>query len=529
MKALGSGFAILSIAILVRLPTLTAGLPYLSYIDEGHVLHHVSYLLAQRTWEPDTYSYPTLPFYMIAGVTLACSPVYAAVHGRPLRGDLSPAPPRYYDVVEPTELLVLGRLVTLAFSLGIVVLAGLLARRLAGPAAGLLAAWLAALVPALVARSVVVNINPMAAFFALAALYFVEGAREGGRPRHGAVMAGVMAGLAGATKYPAAVVCLPVAVAILLASAPWRERLVRLFLAGGSAIAALLVVMPALLLRTQDVLAGVRFMSRVYKAQKLGSYWAQAVERAEWDLPLKHPEVGIAFLLLAAAGLGAGLLDHRWRKTVWTWLIFGLATGLLVAPYTFRAFRNLLSLVPVACVLITLLYARIRERVPRPLFVDLAAVALPAILFAPALHQYAVHHLTLEDSREQAIRWLDTHTGPKDKILFAEELAFLPSRVASLGAADADLAPWERARARIFRRGFNYIVLGELAQRVGGSRIPPNVRVWILRNYEVVARFGTYPTNAIARAFKGNRQIVYILKRVPRRAENRVKPRPSPL
>ena len=523
MKALSSGFAILIIAILVRLPTLTAGLPYLSYIDEGHVLHHVSYLLAERTWVPDTYSYPSLPFYMMAGVTLTYSPVYAAVHGRPLQGDLSPAPPRYYDVVEPTELLVLGRLVTLAFSLGIVVLAGLLARRLAGPAAGLLAAWLAALVPALVARSVVININPIAAFFALAALYFVEGAREAPdacdnrRPRRDAVLAGVMAGLAGATKYPAAVVCLPVAIAILLAAAPWRERLVRLFLAGGSAIAALLAAMPALLLRTQDVAAGVSFMSRVYKAQKLGSYWKQAVERAEWDLPLKHPEVGIVFLILAAAGLVVGLLDRRWRKTAWPWLIFGAATGLLVAPYTFRAFRNLLSLVPVACVLIALLYARIREKAPRPLFVDLAAAVLPIVLFAPALHQYTVYHLALEDSREQAVRWLGGHTGPNDKILFAEELAFLPTRVASLGAADAAITPWNRARDRVLRRGFRYIVLGELAQRVGGSRIPPGVRVWILKNYEVVARFGAYPTNPIARAFKGNRQIVYVLKRVPRR------------
>ncbi len=236
MKTLLSGFAILTIALLVRLPTLTAGLPYLSYVDEGHVLHHVSYLLAERTWVPDTYSYPTLPFYTIAGVALAYSPLYSAAHGRPLRADLSPAPPRYYDVLEPTELLILGRLVTLAFSLGLVVLTGLLARRLAGPAAGLLAAWLAALVPALVARSVIANVNPMAAFFALAALYFAEGVRDAGedrRPRRAAVLAGVMVGLAGATKYPAAIVCLPVAAAILLAAAPWRERIVRLLLAGG--------------------------------------------------------------------------------------------------------------------------------------------------------------------------------------------------------------------------------------------------------------------------------------------------------
>src|SRR3954453_12373646 len=137
--------AVLAIAAGVRLPALTAGLPYMSYIDEGHVLHHAAYLLAHHTWEPDTYSYPSLPFYLIAGAVLADSPVYALVHGRPLLADLTPSPPEYYDIVGPSALIVLGRLVVLAFSLGIVAVTGLLVRRLAGPAAGLFAAWLAAL------------------------------------------------------------------------------------------------------------------------------------------------------------------------------------------------------------------------------------------------------------------------------------------------------------------------------------------------------------------------------------------------
>ncbi|HKV07438.1 MAG TPA: glycosyltransferase family 39 protein, partial [Thermoanaerobaculia bacterium] len=215
-KALLLALALLAVATLVRLPTLTAGFPYLNYVDEGHVLHHVVHHLERKTWEPDTYSYPTFPFYVVTAAALAWSPVYAAIHGRSLRDDLSPMPSIYYDIVLPTDLLVLGRLVTLAFSLGIVVLTGLYARRLAGPAAGFFAAWTAALLPALVVRSVIVNINPMVAFFVLAAFYFAEDARDGGRPWRGAALAGVMVGLATVTKYPSALVCLPVTLAILL-------------------------------------------------------------------------------------------------------------------------------------------------------------------------------------------------------------------------------------------------------------------------------------------------------------------------
>src|SRR5258708_4399260 len=124
-KNLAAGFAVLLLALAVRLPALPAGLPYMSYVDEGHVLHHVLHLLVKRTWEPDNYSYGSLPFYVIAGTAMAWSPLYAALHGHPLASDLSPSPYSYYDIVEPVDIVVIGRLVTLACSLGVVALAGL--------------------------------------------------------------------------------------------------------------------------------------------------------------------------------------------------------------------------------------------------------------------------------------------------------------------------------------------------------------------------------------------------------------------
>jgi hypothetical protein len=513
-KTLAAGLVLLVLALAVRLPALPAGLPYMSYVDEGHVLHHVLHLLDQRTWEPDNYSYGSLPFYVIAGVTLAWSPAYAALHGHPLANDLSPSPYQYYDIVEPVDVLVIGRLVTLAFSLGIVALAGLLAWRLAGPAAALFAAWLAALVPALVARSAIVNINPLVAFFVLAALYFAEGARGGSRPRRDAALAGAMTGLAAATKYPALLVCLPVALAVLLAQAAWTEKLRRLLLAGGAAVAALLLAMPAVVLRPANVLAAAHEMSQTYGTQEIGAYWDQAVRRAEWDLPLEHPEVGVAFLSLVTAGLVVALRDRRWSRSAWGWVLFAAATGLLVAPYKFRAFRNLLALVPLGCVLAGLLYAEARRRLSRPLGLDLAAALLPLVLFAPALYQYSAFQLRLEDSRTTALHWLAHHARPDQRILFAEELAFLPGRVDSLPSETA-VRPWETAWNRIWKRRFNYLVLGEITTSDGQSRILPSMREWIFQNYRLEATFGSERGLPGPYFLKGNRQIIYILRRVP--------------
>ncbi|HSG38812.1 MAG TPA: hypothetical protein VLE27_04160, partial [Thermoanaerobaculia bacterium] len=237
--------------------------------------------------------------------------------------------------------------------------------------------------------------------------------------------------------------------------------------------------------------------------------------RAEWDLPLEHPETGIVFLVLAAAGLLVGWRNPRWSRTVWAWTLFGVATGLLVAPYKFRAFRNLLSLVPLACILAALLYATLRQRAKRPVWLDATAVLLPILLFAPAHHQYIKYQLWIEDSRETAIRWLAEHVGPKDKLLMAEELAFLPGRVASLESR-TEVLRWGQAKRRIYDRRYHYLVLGELTRLRGGLKIGSGARDRIGRNYRVAATFGGHGTHSWGGAFRGNQQVIYILKRTPR-------------
>ncbi|HYO13275.1 MAG TPA: glycosyltransferase family 39 protein [Thermoanaerobaculia bacterium] len=516
-KTLAVWLAILAVAAAVRLPALRTGLPYIGYVDEGHVVHHAVTLLAKGTWDPGWYIYPTLPIYAVALPALAWSPVYAALHDRPLREDLSPSPAIYYDFVSPADLLVLGRLGTLAFSLGLVVLTGLFARRLAGPAAGWFAAWLAALLPAFVIRAVVVNVNPMAAFFGLAAMFFAEDVREGRRPWRSAALAGVMTGLAGVSKYPSILVCLPVTLSVLLARRPWGERLRLLFLAGGTAAAAAIVAMPALVLRTGEVRTQLQAQSEVYRRDVIGSYWDQAILRAEWDLPFNHPELGTTFLALTAAGLAIGLWDRRWRKTVLGWILFAAATFALFAPYQFRAFRNLLPLIPLACLLVTLAYARLREALPsQPRWaLDLAAAAFPVVFFVPGLVEFGRHQLAVTDTREQAIEWLADHTRPRDRVLLVEELVFLPSRIESLPARTA-VQPWAQARDRIFIQRFDYLVLPGLRDAGGQDMIPRSLAERILRHYQAEVQLGSTPTFDVPGYFKGNDQIIYILKRKPK-------------
>jgi hypothetical protein len=316
-----------------------------------------------------------------------------------------------------------------------------------------------------------------------------------------------------------------VALAVLLAPAPWLERLRRLILAGAASVLALLLAMPALALRTRDVLHGLHDMDSIYGSQEAGSYWDQAVHRAEWDLPTSHPELGTVFLLLTVAGLAVGLRDRRWRWAVAGWLLFGVATGLLMAPYQFRAFRNLLAFVPLACAAVALLYARLREAISRPLWIDLAAAALPVLLFVPTLYEYDSFQLALVDTREKTVRWLAGQVKPTDRVLFLRELAFLPSRLDTL-PAKVQVRVWENAQERVIGCHDHYLVMGSILRRNGKNKIPPDTLNWILAHYQIVAKYGSVATSNSPGFFRGNDQLIYVMKRV-RRPEALTPPTPS--
>jgi hypothetical protein len=510
------GGLILAVALALRLPALLAGLPYLNYVDEGHVLHRVVNLLHQLPaggWDPGWYIYPALPNYAIAGTALLYSPLYRRVHGRPLAADLSEEPYSYYDVVDPPELLILGRALTLALALGSVALTGWLAGRLAGPPAGLFAAWLAAWIPALVIRGAIIDVDTWAVFFTLAALCCAERLRDSAHPWRMTAAAGAMTGFAMVSKYPAVLVCLPVALAVLLATRGWGPRLARLGAAGAAAVAAAAVGMPALVLRTAAVVKALRYEGTLYATSAIGSYWQQAIAQAEWDQPYRGPELGLAFVLLAAAGLAVALADARWRRTVAGWLLLAGALGALVAPFPFRAFRNLLALVPLAAILIALLHARVRGGRRRAWIVDAAAAALPLLLFGAPVLRYAGARLALVDSRTEAAHWLAAHSGPQDKTLFLRELTFLPTQLDAL-PGECYEAQWPRLRRQLGDEGYRYVVLAAHLVLPGPREFPRwiwDAEVW--PRYELRAAFGEDDTADSQWVFRGNRQAIYVLER----------------
>ena len=217
----------------LRLPAVAAGYPYLQYVDEGHVLHPVLATVRQGRWEPSQNNYPALPILVIAGASRMVSPLLPG-----LDHELSPTTPRgswFYDVVDPPEVILVGRALAWVVSLGIVLGCGLLAARLAGELAGLTAAVAAALLPALVARGSFVMVDLYATLFVVLACLFTAAVERPAQLARVAA-AGTCVGLAAVSKYPAGLVGLAVVASFALTGWPPRERLRAVALAAASGV-----------------------------------------------------------------------------------------------------------------------------------------------------------------------------------------------------------------------------------------------------------------------------------------------------
>jgi hypothetical protein len=530
--------AILALALIPRLAPLVAGKPYPAYADEGNLLHPVIALVRSGGWDPGWYLYPQLPVTATTAALRLWAPAYDALHDRPLVPDL-PAGREVYDLVAPFDVLVAGRLMSLLAGLGVVALVGRFARELAGSGAGYFGALLAALTPALAIRGAIATIDPWAALFALASLFATHRSRSAARPGLAGFAAGALAGCAFASKYPAVVVLAAFAATTLLDRHRWRETLRRLVLAGVGLAIGTAAAMPAAVTRPGEVLSALEGQRVIYEHLRSPGYWRQALLQAEWDLPFVQPELGALFLAAAGVGLWVMLRDRGAKPSPGVapaprpplaplaggWLAFAVLLVALYGRLPFQPFRNLLPLVPVACLAVTIAWVALRETLAAALpgsrhKLEAGAVLAVLLLFGPPLAAYAVERVAEVDSRVEAVDWLAAHVDRRDTVLFVRQMAFLPAELERLGAR-AVVRRWEAVEHAIAGAKPRFVVGGWLPRR---GDVPVDVAAlpWVRRDYVLRADFGEDGTPPdISHRWRGSRQRIYVFER-------RAGPRPEP-
>lgn len=212
--------AVLLAALWLRLPQVTAGLPYFKSEDEAHHFNRLVEMVQDGRFNPRYFNKPSLHFYLRMPV-VAASFVWSVKEGelrsiKEIRTRRTDGSRGYATTASHPRIVIWNRAFTLALSLLAVYLAFLLARELTGSAAaGLGAAWVPACSPALVNDAGKIGVDTPMVFMCLLAMLLAV--RLHGRFSLGALaVAGLVAGLAFSTKYNAIpILILPLLVCVL--------------------------------------------------------------------------------------------------------------------------------------------------------------------------------------------------------------------------------------------------------------------------------------------------------------------------
>jgi hypothetical protein len=516
---------LVALAALLRLGPIGSNLPYIDYVDEGHILHPAIGILKQKSFDSSVYTYPPLTSYLIVFAAKAYGPLYRFAHHHKIGEDL-PADQDFhtalgeqYDLITPPEIIWLGRLMVAVLSVGTVIVAGALARLLGGARAGFLAMLFVALCPALVSRASNLVIDTTASFFALLALYFCQRLRlEAGSLSRRlwvyTILAGVASGLAFAGKFTAGAVFAAVLLTVVTLPFTWNRKALLLAIAAAGLFAGIFCGVPGAILHAGKILGELRYISNFYHTvQTDHGYWITAL--SGW-------EIGFPLMIAGLAGLVWMIRNAATRMTALSWIAFGLLLVSAVVWSSFQPFRNVLSLVSPLCIAAALFLVRaadyLEKRVGRG-SLSLWLVSGLIALVATSLGWFSLLHLqrrtTSIDTRIRAIDWLQRHATKEQTILGLRELAILPAEWKRI-AARSVVVPWFEAADLLGQRHFDYVVTGEISLSYAPD---PNswsayLERWKARAAElrVEKDFGQVATPVVPYLWRTNDERILILK-----------------
>jgi hypothetical protein len=363
-------------------------------------------------WNPHLFRYPAAFIYLVHA---ALVPIAAWWRATGAVADPAQVIARFE--ADGTAFTIAARALALAASAGAAALAAAVAWRLGGAAAGLAAGVILALAPLSAEMSRFARVDAAMALCVVAALFFATRLRAEGRVRD-AALAGVCAGLAAATKYPAVFVLPAVWCAALLA--PRRadgRRPISLargaLLLGALPAAVFLAASPFIVLDFASFLGEMRGIARLVAVPF--QHDRPASGPFFYPRQILGPSFGAGFFALAVAGLVA-MLRSRGQPAIHL-LAFG-------APY--MAFftlartaydRFLLPVLPVLAILAGVGAVRLARRLRMP------AALVVLIAFAPTAPHLAgrvIAGATNGDTRLRALPFLEERV-PSDSWIIVDD------------------------------------------------------------------------------------------------------------
>jgi hypothetical protein len=436
--------AILAVAAGLRLYGLDHGLPFVYNPDEANIMARA--LAVARGLDPEYYLYPSFYFYFLFGVMGGLF-VLGRIAGS--FENLTAFEARFFE--DPTGFYLAGRLVTVAFALGTLVLVERLATKHFGRIAGRGAAFFGAVAYFHVRDAHYLKHDVPAGFLVALALLAIDRALDK-RDQRSYALAGCALGAAFATHY----YLIFLAPAFVLVhflqgrSAPFS----RLLLAGCASAVTFFLLSPFVVLRYDTALEHMRANRQVVVDRSLDSGSALLPSLGHYADFLAQQ--GLGYLLFALTVMGFLLFAQRGIRTLVFWGAFP-AFFFAFLGYTFFAGRYLNPLLPFFAASSGLALSEIARK-----FGEKKAVLLALVASAqPVFHSIQVDRLFAgDDTRTLARAWILANVDAGSTIALQSYSVPIPQSAESFQKALVE----NDALAELDRRG-KYRNLLEVAGR----------------------------------------------------------------
>lgn len=409
MQRQASAIGVCALALVLRLPGVFNGLPYVRHPDEPVNYRIFHGMVANRSALPDFYDYPSLQYDVQALVHALVSGAgnLFGLWGSVDALDLAPGRPGA-NLALNSEPWVIARLVTLAISLlGVAIVVGLATRLSGSRRWGAVAGVFAAVSGVGIATGFLITPDALAGTLAIAVIAMamrLHGPGAVAADRRWVVLTGVLFGLSVGAKYNNGVLAIAIVAAALLAPAASRPTVRQLAALTGIALGVFLLTTPAILFDLRGFLRGL---------DRVLDHYSTGHPGYEGNVPASNLRAlwGSDAVAVVLAAVGAITL-RRSRPAVllggWVLVYFGFTS---IAKVHFD--RNLTPLLGALAVLAALGAQQLWQllRTPQPGVARPAAIAATLLVLAPTTVLRASERLDdmayqLTDYQAAARSWL---------------------------------------------------------------------------------------------------------------------------
>lgn len=469
--ALWIGFALV-VGFALRAPQVGAYLPYIYDHDEAPHMNRVVQMVQEGRYDPEYFRKPSLHFYLRmpaiaagflqasqAGEILSIQEVVTANHS--VRGEVA-------RTASHPRIVMWARSVTTIFSLLMILLTYLLARRIAPPWVAGVAASLVAITPPLIEDSEKVGVDTLMAAMCLLTIWLSVRAME--RPTVlCAALAGLAAGLAVSSKYNAMPIVIVPVLAVLL-SGRWSTG--RLSVALGLPAVGFVAGTPYAVISLPALLDGMAYEVNHYAIRGAGPStvdpgWPHAARFLQW---MFGQASGVAITVAGLTGALFLLFSHRRTGTLI--LVFPVLFGLYMLSQRVAFFRNMLVLLPFFAIASTWLVQRAVEHLRRQSWLPngagkaLAPTLVVLLGAQPAFGAFDLWQRTKNrpESRRLVSVWLAENATPETETAVAADLQ-LPWPDYSLPGVSSFRSDELVDPVTLFLNGYDRLVAGPFTER----------------------------------------------------------------